>query len=933
MRLPLSPKSLAFRVQQLSVLPVLICITLIGIGFALLQVQENRIVEHKRSQLAGHWLAALTKNAIARGDVSHITEVFGDLLEIPNIRGVYLISPEGQVTIQMGQRATDDLSAHLANVPNRWQLGDNHFYSVPVVDQTFVDQRSTPPEHLGWVVFSINRSALNILQYQSIIVTLFAILVASFALILLAWRLTRNIEVSLHNSQRTLQDFSRHKFESRTPVEGCIELQNLAQSVNELGSSLEQAQKDIRQQVEQATSDLQETLETVEIQSIELDIARRNAVAANRAKSEFLANTTHEIRTPINGILGFTNLLLKSPLTTQQREYLRTIAHSSQGLLTIINDILDFSRLEEDELSLDRAPFTLRQVIEETLQILAPSASEKQLYLIATSEPEVPQHLLGDALRLKQILINLVSNAIKFSDSGDIVVKTSLVNDTPQTATIKISVQDSGIGIDPQLTESLFEPFKQADASDSRVRGGTGLGLAIARGLVEKMGGCIRIDSRPQQGTTVWFTLPLPKQQSLIQSRQEELRGKRALIHVENPQIAQQLEEYLNQWGIERQQFLSLQDLQAHCRNEANGLERGCPADFMFIIANHGSLTPGVLRALKQTFPQPVLVATLPDSPLAYDDPLQKDSINLLFLPLSQDHLYQVLCDTLIQSRAAPSLTASPQSPLARVLVVDDNAANLQLVSTFLNSLGVKVHQATSGAEALDIMALHPVDLVFMDVQMPNMDGIETTRHIREREHLNQHVPIVALTAHNVNEQKTKILKAGMNDCISKPVSEEQLIHILKHWLNLAPASASGSATEDIPYNLAELISGSHIPQSSVMNLQESLRLTNGNKVLARDMLSKLADGLAEDAETIVSLYQEQRWAELQERVHHLHGGCCYCGVPELRHAVAELDSALVQGEHQSLHSGLNRVLKAIQRLREWVDSHDLDIIFDISAG
>lgn len=929
MQLPLLSKSLMFKIQQLSVVPVLICITLIGVGYAFLHTQESRAVEHQRSLLAANWLAALTKTAIARDDVQHITHVFGDLLEIPYIRGVYLITPEGDVSVQLGQRASRDIHTHLANAPSRWSVGGNHYYSVPVTEQSAAASR-----HLGWVVFSVNRGAQNILQYQTIIVTLFAILVASCSLILLAWRLTRNMEMSLQGSQRTLQDFTRYKFDSRAPVRGCIELQSLAQSVNELGSSLQQAQKNVRKQVEQATSDLQETLETVEIQSIELDIARRNAVAANRAKSEFLANTTHEIRTPINGILGFTNLLLKSPLTTQQREYLRTIAHSSQGLLTIINDILDFSRLEEDELSLDRAPFTLRQVIEEALQILAPSASEKQLYLIATSEPDVPQHLLGDALRLKQVLINLVSNAIKFSDTGDIVVRSCLVEETQKCATIRISVEDSGIGIDPQLTESLFEPFKQADASDSRLRGGTGLGLAIAKGLVEKMGGSIKIDSRLEHGTTVCFTLPLPKQQTLIQSRQDDLRGKKGLIYVENPRIAQQLAEYLTQWGVERQLFDSVIELESHCclqstaHAECYGAEQNQP-DFIFIIANPHTLTSAALRQMHQSSPLPVLVATLPDSPLAYDESLHKTDINLLFLPLSQDHLYQVLCDTLIPSATPATTVTVPQYPAATVLVVDDNAANLQLTSTLLASLGLNVRTANSGAEALKLMDVYPVDLVFMDVQMPRMDGIETTQHIRAREHMNQKVPIIALTAHNVNELKTKILKAGMNDSVSKPVSEEQLIHILKRWLSLSPiATSSRVENVDVAPHLAELITGTHIPQSSVMNLQEALRLSNGNKALARDMLSKLVQDLPSDAELIVKLYKEQRWSELQERIHHLYGGCCYCGVPELRQAAAELDNLLLGG-HTPPHRELNRLLKAIQRLREWVDSHDLDIIFD----
>lgn len=927
MHLPISPKSLAFKIQQLSVLPVLICITLAGIGYALLQIQDSENLSHKRTEMAIRWLESLTQHSISTNNTQHITETFGDLLEMPDVRGVYLFDPQGQATIQLGKRPDKDIFPNLTDKPHHWRHGETYFYSVPVLDY----QNANQVIQLGWLVVSLNKSNLNIRHYKNAAIILFGILATSIVLMILSWRLTREIEIPLHNALRALQDFNRQKYESRTLVSGCIELQNLANGINELGKSLQQTQSNIRQQVDQATSDLQETLETVEIQSIELDIARKNAVAANRAKSEFLANTTHEIRTPINGILGFTNLLLKSPLTTQQREYLRTIAHSSQGLLTIINDILDFSRLEEDELSLDYTPFTLRQVIEETLQILAPGASEKQLYLIATSDKDVPQHLLGDALRIKQILINLVSNAIKFSDSGDIVVHSHLIEDSEQTARIKISVKDSGIGIDPNQRELLFEPFKQADASDSRARGGTGLGLAIAKGLVEKMGGTIRIDSRPAEGTIVWFTLPLSKQQTLIASRQTELKGKRAFIHVDNPQIEQQLEEYFSLWGVESRSFVSTDALRNYycALNDSNkNVEIGdSSADFVFVMAREGSVTSGDLNLLnKNSKVPPTILAVLPDSPMAYDDTLQNTGADLLFLPLSYEHLYQVLCDTLktsptnIDNKPARHTSAS-------VLVVDDNPANLQLVSTFLSSLGVSVHEATTGREAIEIIDNHAVNLVFMDVQMPGMDGMETTRRIRDKEHSSQHVPIIALTAHNINEQKTKILEAGMDDCISKPVSEDQLIHALKHWLHITPGSSS-----DANYDIANLVSKNHIPQSSIMNLQEALHLCNGKNDLARDMLSKLAEGLQEDSEAITALYQQENWNELQERVHRLYGGCCYCGVPELRKACATLDNLLIKGEYDSLNAELNQVLKAIQRLREWVDEHDLEILFDIET-
>ncbi|WP_439135403.1 response regulator [Pseudomaricurvus sp.] len=887
-------------------------------------MHEGESIEHHRSELAIRWLESLTQHSVATNNTKHITETFGDLMELPNVRGVYLYDPQGQISIKQGQRADASIVPQLTDTPHHWQQDDNNYYSVPVFNR----QDLNNIVQLGWVVLAVNKHALNIRHYQNAAIILFSILITSIVLMILAWRLTRSIEVPLHNAQRTLQDFNRHKFESRTAVSGSIELQNLAHGLNELGKGLQQSQNNIRQQVDQATSDLQETLETVEIQSIELDIARKNAVAANRAKSEFLANTTHEIRTPINGILGFTNLLLKSPLTTQQREYLRTIAHSSHGLLTIINDILDFSRLEEDELSLDHTPFTLRQVIEETLQILAPGASEKQLYLIATSAPDVPQQLLGDALRLKQILINLVSNSIKFSDSGDIVVRSNLIENSDRSAYIKISVQDSGIGIDPKQRDQLFEPFKQADASDSRLKGGTGLGLAIAKGLVEKMGGAIHIDSKPDAGTTVWFTLPLSKQQTLIESRQTKLQGKRALVHVENPQIKQQLEEYFSLWGVESQNFNGPEDLRSYyCAQKADDTQNTPAIDFVFVMTREGAVSSEDLNLLnKNDAVPPVIVAVLPDSPMAYDETLHNTGADLLFLPLSYEHLYQVLCDTLRPTTALPSKPA--RHTAASVLVVDDNSANLQLVSTFLSSLGVAVHEATSGAEAITVMDNHSINLVFMDVQMPEMDGIETTRRIRNSEHSSQHVPIIALTAHNINEQKTKILEAGMDDCISKPVSEEQLIHSLKQWLHISPG-ASPDANESI----ANLISKAHVPQSAIMNLQEALHLCNGKNDLARDMLGKLSEGLAEDSELISQLYQQKNWGELQERVHRLYGGCCYCGVPELRKATATLDNLLIKGEHTHLDAELNRVLKAIQRLREWVDEHDLDIIFDIETA
>lgn len=917
--LPPTAKSLAFKVQQLSVLPVVLCISLIGLGIAIVQLLDTQSLEHKRNALASRWLVSLTQQALENNNTDHIRASFEDMMEMPNMRGIYLIDHEGNYLLKQGQRPNPKIAQHLDDQPTSWGSEYYYFYSTPIIDKTSANN----PIHKGWIVVSINHAGLGIRQYQGLSVILAGLLLGVAVLSLLAWRLTRSLEAPLHNVQRTLLDYSRAKFDSRTPLVGCIEMQNLALSVNELGEKLQFAADDVKQQVDQATSDLQETLDTVEIQSIELDIARKKAVQASRTKSEFLANTTHEIRTPINGILGFTSLLLKSPMTTQQREYLRTIAHSSQGLLTIINDILDFSRLEENRLTLDRGPFNLRVVIEETLQILSPAASEKQLFLASSSNPEVPLHLVGDALRIKQVLTNLISNAIKFSDDGNIIASTHLISRSDQNVSIKVCIEDTGIGIDPEQKEALFEAFKQADASDSRQRGGTGLGLAIAKGLVSKMGGEIGIESTPQMGTNAWFTLPLPTQKNVIENKNTDLIGKKAAIYIANSFIEKQVLEYFDLWGVDVVTCQSPEDLASQCLQNDSHTRQG-EFDFMLLVPSLADDINRLNQVVSAAQYCPILISALPDSSFAYNEALHQSGADILFLPISHDHLYQVLRDELQPPRQAPRQALAPRLEQTDkvVLVVDDNPANLQLVSTFLSNLGAVVLEARSGFEALSQIDKHAIDLVFMDIQMPQMDGIEATRRIRQKETRGGRIPIIALTAHDLSGQKGKLLRAGFDDYTSKPVSEDQLAHLLSVWLKLVPAEPD-TAT------VAEVIAPSDMPQSSIMDLQDALRLSNGKRDLARDMLTKLTEGLSQEAETISSLYQQQRWPALQEVVHRLYGGCCYCGVPELREASGKLDASLVKETHQSLDSELNHVLKAIQRLREWVDEHDLDIIFD----
>jgi two-component system sensor histidine kinase BarA len=895
--------------------------------------QLNKFVSQRGGALSEK-LAEISAETLSRNDPDLLRSVIEASLEEPYIRAVELYLKDSGTTIHSGPRMLPLVNPAPADLsqPQQRETPKSIRFAHPVPG------RNGAPSP-GWIEVELLASPFLVLRYQTILITLVLTLVC---LALCAWfstRLYKRLTRPLNQIRETIQGMARGQMDRRLPSMESRELDELARAVNDTAESLEQAHRDMQVNIDQSTEDLRETLETIEIQNIELNMARKEALEASRIKSEFLANTSHEIRTPLNGILGFTNLALKTDLDEQQKEYLETIRDSSQNLLTVINDILDFSKIESGKLTLDYVPLPLRKVVEEAVHILAPDAHEKNLQLVTLLDDNLPLHLLGDPLRFKQVLTNLVSNAIKFSQQGNIVVHAALINRQETQLTLKVSVSDNGIGLTAEQKERLFSAFNQADTSSSREYGGTGLGLVICKGLVERMGGEIGVESQPEQGARFWFTARLGIDKSLPDTPAERLLlGERALICSDNPPSCHQLEQLLHLWQADTDTISSIHDIFPALR-KAQERDDAFRLVFMDIAPSERKLQAPLLESLTQQlrreFDCILIACCTPAHQRLFRQGVDSCSTTFINKPISYEALLETLARQMDIPLKRPGDTQSkgPNAggkPAARILVVDDNPANLQLAGELLRGLNTEVILATSGKEALEWCRKQEFDLIFMDIQMPGMDGIETTKRLRI-DHPRRRTPIIALTAHSMTEQKAELLIAGMDDCVSKPVSENQLAHIVNRWVPLNGRQAVEGPVHGTPTQpRLPAIELAEDEQPSPVDIPLCLKLANHKPTLARDMLEMLIKNLSGERDAINQAFDNQDFEQLEELVHRLYGSCCYCGVPRLKRISGLLDKILQARQYDQVASPIKALDNEVDEILRWAYERDISALFDV---
>ncbi len=774
-------------------------------------------------------------------------------------------------------------------------------FSQPIEPQTlpplneeapFFDEPAASPEPLGWVVVTLSldrlAAAKNAQITNSVLITLFGLLLTLF----LAARLSRRLTRPLSQLHRAAEAIQHGDLTVEVKPQSTGELRTLEEAFRSMAASLRSRRDDLQRQIDQATAGLRESLDLVEKQNRALGEARQQALAASRTKSTFLANMSHELRTPLNGILGFTRLLHKTRLDTEQKDYVETIERSADELLHLLNDILDLSRVEAGKLSLQRRACNLREVVDEALTLLAPGAFAKGLELVDLFYRDVPEAVITDPDRVRQILLNLVGNAIKFSPSGTIAVRSMLEEEDAQEVLLRVTVSDQGVGIPPAAQARLFQSFEQLDDASTRLQTGAGLGLAICKSLVHLLGGEIGVESEAGQGATFWFTLPCRKVAAGTQSPLR-LAGQRALVCEANDLSGLALSHVLEGAGCQVDRCQAAEMLLPRLR-QATGVDiiaiglqvrdtatldavaaalaqrpAGSTARVLLLV---DSVEPQTLAHLRRRLGYPCLPKPV----------RRREILAALDAPAGEPAAVNQAAPTPTETNAG---RADTDLSGYRILVAEDNPINARLLDLELGRLGASIRLVGNGQEAVATVAAGGIDLVLMDVQMPILNGIDASRAIRAAETDGHRLPIIGLTASLLASEQNACLGAGIDTLLSKPVETNGLARLIRELCGRAPARSSHASS-------------------------------TRPKLDRRPLKAMLLAEMPTVEQTMREAEAAGDWTRLGEITHRFLGGVSYCDVPPLRDALRELYGAIKQGHEENLGPLLTQVYAEMDSLQ-----------------
>ena len=785
----------------------------------------------------------------------------------------------------------------------------------------------------GYIVVELSRDQALLQQQSSVFTLVFVLLLVIALSILFSLYFIKDIIRSINSLNKAVIGVAEGDYKQRVNEPMVGELDTLRLSVNSVAKAMYVVTEQAEHNIGEHTQELQQTVEQLEVQNIQLSIAKRDALNANEVKSQFLANMSHELRTPLNGVLGFTRQLKKTQLNNNQRDFLETIDSSANNLLQIINDILDFSKLDAGKMELESMPFTLRDTINDVMTLLAPSIFDKSLDIHLNIDNHVPNELQGDPVRLKQIIINLIGNSIKFTQDGYIRLDVKYLGSYESGHRIKFIVSDTGIGIDNSVKNKLFAAFGQADNSTTRKYGGTGLGLIISKKIVESMKGEIHFNSELNKGSEFYFEVYINENNTAIGQQLPllEIEGKNILYFDPCPHAFKDINQLL---------LAETNLVVTSCNNDVDYLKHLKEQTFDMVLIGR-KISPSTLSELKKYITNAAQNCANVYTIINSISPNLKEAIigsgakACFSMPIN----HRKVINSLAEPYMADINQQQELTPVfggMKVLAVDDTPANLKLLTTLLHDMGMVVDVAHDGSVAVQQAQKYIYDVIFMDIQMPIMDGITACQKIKESS-LNESTAIISVTAHAGQDEQKRMLDVGFTAYLAKPIDEEMLTQVI---LDVCPGcqlqvrNNQNPAVEEISIPVPEQMDEKQLIIEATEkqpifatyhHVDWPLALTRaaGKQELAVEMFVMLVNSLPELLESIKQNYADDNLDLLLSVIHKFHGACCYTGVPKLKKLAEMIESGLKnQGNIASIEPELLELIDQVESIitdaKEW---------------
>lgn len=902
---------LRFWLILCSILPALLVALLLGSYFNHKQQQDSELHLREKAANIALSLAISSQQLLYQQQLPVIKALLEQThrLNSPLVISISLFNANGELLLTSNSQhdLSDEAIHQQENKPRQLNYLDQQHYLL--VYQPLLKLQRLRDEEPAYLLLQLEQQQLLYKQQISLLHSGLLTTITFILAICLALFLMQKLQPELHRIKKQMQQLMDGQYRIRIYPLTIREMDQLQTGVLQLAEHLAKLEQEMQLSIEQVTGDLQQSMEQLEIQNIQLDFAKRKALEDNRQKSDFLAKMSHELRTPLNAVIGFTRQLLKTPLSHHQSDYLHTIQKSANSLLNLVNDVLDFSRLEEGRMSINPEPFSLRDTLNDAIELLAANAFDKQLELVLVFSSDCPDDVIADPARITQVLMNIAGNAIKFTEHGSIVIKVDATPVNDEQLVLHISVKDTGRGISEEKQSRLFDGIPPIEQNDQQT--GSGLGLLISKRLVQAMQGNIGFESKVGEGSTFWFTVKCQRHQlAVAEPLPLEIFENKTVLYFEPQQYSREATlQLLTSWGLKvtvcatKAQLQQLLNQDPHydigligravAINQVNDiislvkrLKTYC--HFVYLLVN--TLSPNLREALLSSGAS----ACLPKP--AH---MRKLALSLAF-PYSQQQLQQ----------NEPS--QSILYPL-KVLTVDDNEANLKLINTLLRERVQSLDSARDGAEAWQKSTQHVYDIIFMDINMPIMDGITACQRIRQSS-LNEQTPIIAVTAHAMEGERARLISLGFSEFLTKPLDEKMLHYSLQEFCQIQKNNQ----------NLQ-----SQTPQAlPLIDWKLALQRAAGKPELAQEMLLLLIKSLPQSDKQIRQAITDNDQQVLLHALHKLHGACCYTGVPRLKNLLEALETQLKKGANiKLLEPELYELDDVIQMLLEADTAIPLDLL------